>query len=285
MFFNYSVLLVILINLVPALFYQKNNSHSEDQPIVLTYFKIEYNDFGIKSEQLVEEVHDCSKLKVEFDAYDRHFVLQLLCDNKLFTPDSKLNVIEEKGLSQSMLRSSNISVYTGHLQGDVNSYAVATIHNNSFESILHTVNGSYIIEPNQTENGTIIYKCEYIKLDSTVNNITHHYRRIKKLKAEEDLKKKQIELSQSIKRVNKFQNKTTKRTHWKRSFPDSQTCSLHLVADHTFVTAFNGNMKSALAEMIHHAIVADKIFRSTDFNGDGIGEEGTFVLIIPQHTI
>ncbi|XP_070536574.1 disintegrin and metalloproteinase domain-containing protein 10-like isoform X2 [Ptychodera flava] len=52
-----------------------------------------------------------------------------------------------------------------------------------------------------------------------------------------------------------------------------RTCPLYLVADHTFYKDVGGRSSSnALNEMAYHIQEADDVFRATDFNGDGIGD-------------
>lgn len=51
---------------------------------------------------------------------------------------------------------------------------------------------------------------------------------------------------------------------------DINTCTLHIAADHHFYKHVGkGSVDDTIAEMVFHIAGADKIFRSTDFSGDG----------------
>lgn len=51
---------------------------------------------------------------------------------------------------------------------------------------------------------------------------------------------------------------------------DANTCALHIAADHhLFKTFAKESLEDTVAEMVFHIAHADKIFRSTDFSGDG----------------
>lgn len=57
------------------------------------------------------------------------------------------------------------------------------------------------------------------------------------------------------------------------SGPTKQTCHMYLVADHLFFNVIcQGNVEAVVAEMRYHISIADNTFRSTDFNGDGTGD-------------
>ena len=50
-------------------------------------------------------------------------------------------------------------------------------------------------------------------------------------------------------------------------------CSLHLVADHTFYTKVgNEDIMDTISEMVYLVTEANTVFRSTDFDGDGFGD-------------
>lgn len=51
-----------------------------------------------------------------------------------------------------------------------------------------------------------------------------------------------------------------------------RTCHLHVVIDHTFYAAADGDIMQALADVAYHVEESDIVYRATDFNGDGIGE-------------
>ncbi|XP_033098053.1 disintegrin and metalloproteinase domain-containing protein 10-like isoform X2 [Anneissia japonica] len=276
---DYIFLLTVILIHVLASMGKGSNLDQDHQPIILKYFIVEYNE-SIKSEKLIESINGCFKFKVQFDAYDRQFNLQLSCNKKLLTTGSRLNIVGKNGLHYSLLKSSSVWIYTGYMQGDSNSYVHGDLKNNSFEGVLFTANSTYTIEQSYEKSyefTSIIYKSSKMKpsLNST-NNLPDFkvHQKLGKLQAEHNLIEQQRKLGKSTRERVPSPNTTNtmKKTHWKRSFPDSKTCSLHLVADHTFVAAFNGNVKSALTEMIYHAVLADTIFRSTDFNGDGIGD-------------
>lgn len=55
--------------------------------------------------------------------------------------------------------------------------------------------------------------------------------------------------------------------------PTSRACSLHVVADHIFFENIGGSsLSKTISEMRYQVSQADMIFRSTDFNGNGYGD-------------
>nr|XP_006819415.1 PREDICTED: disintegrin and metalloproteinase domain-containing protein 10-like [Saccoglossus kowalevskii] len=67
---------------------------------------------------------------------------------------------------------------------------------------------------------------------------------------------------------------TSKSSRRKRSMPSTVvTCPLYLVADHTFYKHVgDNNAATTLAEMAYYIQEVDNVYRSTDFNGDGVGD-------------
>lgn len=60
----------------------------------------------------------------------------------------------------------------------------------------------------------------------------------------------------------------------------ANTCPVHIAADHHLFKKFGkGSLDDTVAEMVFHIAEADKIFRSTDFDGDnGPGDNIGFTI-------
>ena len=92
--------------------------------------------------------------------------------------------------------------------------------------------------------------------------------------------KKTYSSSHSVSNLMHTTNNKTRRNYRYVSKTTSASCEVHLVADPSFYqTAGNNTVEITLAEMIFHLSKADEIFRSTDFDGNGLPDNIGFVIV------
>ena len=76
----------------------------------------------------------------------------------------------------------------------------------------------------------------------------------------------------------RYQTNTTVKSREKRN-ADYTDCTLHLVADHTFYQDIgNGDVSNTISKMLYLVTEANTVFRSTDFDGDGSGDNVGFFI-------
>ena len=59
---------------------------------------------------------------------------------------------------------------------------------------------------------------------------------------------------------------------------ERKVCEIHAVVDHTFFEAIGHSVDDTLREILYYLIEADNIFRTTDFDGDGYGDNIGFMI-------
>ncbi|XP_067126476.1 disintegrin and metalloproteinase domain-containing protein 10-like [Centruroides vittatus] len=199
-------------------------------------------------------------LTLRFHAFDEYFDILLYVDETLTSSNSLVEIYKYGRILKKSLRDLNdYFIYQGIVRGRNYSKVSGYFYKTFFIGSIDLFQEIYYLEPaflylNDTRYGyqTIIYKesdVKYLKCKSTNEN----------------------------------ENASCKKTHYNfaksstdyrlqnfkvRKIKEKKICGVELIADHTFFKEMGKNYGWTIAEMLYHLKTSDKIFRSTDFDGD-----------------
>ncbi|XP_063770792.1 disintegrin and metalloproteinase domain-containing protein 10-like [Pseudophryne corroboree] len=185
---------------------------------------------------------------LELFAYNRKFELMLRRDKNVFAAD--FEVISENG----PLPMDISFLYTGKLRDENDSFCHGSIINGHFHGSIETTNGTFYIEYEEINNGTVdSYIYHETDIDYTLMKDDNAFEiNLKKYKFLEKMKWKSKE--KSVRRP-------------KRSVDLSRTtCLLHLKADYLFFKRFQ-NLQEAISQIAGYLMSVNAIFEQVNFNG------------------
>ena len=175
--------------------------------------------------------------------------------------------------------SKQLSLFHGaHFQDDVYIQCKIVLTNDGLDGMLRIGNESLIVEPLNKQNWYTryddctgghckrpeVYSCILYRPEDIIDAVSNSYA----------LPKYEI----FSKHYTRNLTNTTVKSRKKRNafYTD---CTLHLVADHTFYQAVgNEDIITTISEILYLVTEANTVFRSTDFDGDGFGDNvGFFV--------
>ncbi|KAK3092596.1 hypothetical protein FSP39_004811 [Pinctada imbricata] len=187
-------------------------------------------------------------------------LLTIVLDGKILPPPDTWKIHDET------------SMYKGHIKGYKDSYAFGRLNGVVFDGIFRVQKKIYYMEPfrkyesdSKAWNRTVIYRhCDiYDNVSRVIDDVGA--RSFPKLQTSDEITDFNVK--------GHLRSKRMKRT----SGVTSSYCSLHVVADHTFYRSVGGNSVSATVYEIKYQVgMSDVIFRGTDFDGDGVGDNVGF---------
>ena len=220
------------------------------------------------------------KSSVIFRAFSKNFSLILIPQlngmfKRVIKTGAKVNVVSEKEKLSFSLEDKLEDLLTGYLF-DEKSYAYGTIHNDTFDGVIHGKDDTYHLEPvgrflgnSSVSRSTVIYRESDVFLSRS-----HEYT------SDEGENERYWS---TIRKTNPntigqlHREKGSRRN--KRSGNITTNCNLHLIADHDFYTNVGlSSIATTTQELVYHITEADIIFRGTDFDGDGDGDNVGFTI-------
>lgn len=236
-----------------------------------------------------ELIHtESTMLHVGFHAFGKKFHVELFSSVQTFgvlPPFAKITVHSDIGVKTTSVKDLNISYFHGHLRNEV-SYAHGSVNGQEFNGIIRTEAESYFVEPSTNYPLAANNKCGFgyhvtykrsdlIHLEELVKDI--RYRELEVDPSKEELQPTAPPLERGSVPV----NKTNRPWKKKRSVLHNNAlyCDLRAVIDHTYFRSIGGsNEIKALQEVVYAISEADHVFRTTDFDGDGLGDNVGFIL-------
>ena len=196
-----------------------------------------------------------------FWSFGSHFNIYLRLQ-PLFHPE--MTVMQKTGRNIDI----HIPVfYTGFNHDAFLSIVHGRFHNNDFKGILRWNNVTIEIDcphANIVKRYVLLCKINAFKFDTSKafdSNIRLNFKNTKWKYVKKRKKKKKY-------------RKYRRQAHNKR-----RSCSVHIVADHLYFKYVGSlNFGSTVEAMTYTVAIADTIFRSTDFDGDGYGDNIGFVI-------
>lgn len=236
-----------------------------------------------------EFIHtESTMIHLAFHAFGKQFHVELFSSVQSFgvlPPFAKITVHSDTGVKTMPAKDLNISYFHGHLRNEVSS-AHGSINGHEFDGIIRTETETYFVEPSSKYPLAVNKKCgsghhiiykrsDLINLEELVKNI--RYRELEVDRSKEQLLPNALPLvTGSVPG-----NKTNRPWKIERSALHNNAlyCELRAVIDHTYFRSIGGsNEIKALQEVVYAISEADHIFRMTDFDGDGLGDNVGFIL-------
>ncbi|XP_023211389.1 disintegrin and metalloproteinase domain-containing protein 10-like [Centruroides sculpturatus] len=209
--------------------------------------------------------------RIKFNAYDKTFKFRLYRENSLFSSAAKIYTYRKNKILRLHLSNlESASIYTG--KNKDGSTVFGYIYRKMFIGRIDTKEQVYFIEPAihysqfGESNKTIIYTGEQVYINSSFRDIKYNCEEINK----ESLLAQNYQLNiyrytKSLKDIS-----TVSREKLTKKGP---SCSLELLADHTYFEFMDKDHERIIAEMLFYAMTAHMIFRRADLNNDGKSNE------------
>ncbi|XP_071164094.1 disintegrin and metalloproteinase domain-containing protein 10-like [Mytilus edulis] len=230
----------------------------------------------------------CEKILI-FSFIRINFVFCLRHDPTVFAEDVIISIKDEISEHKERLKLQNRKqIYKGIVNNDKESFVYGKIDdNNKFDGYFILNQTYYFIEPFSNYNTTDLSELCIIYLINERSSVLHFDTSDANLTSKKNYsnrkmhnRKSNLKFSTPI-RLDNNKFKTKKRS--KRSVR-AKSCTVHLVADHTFYEHVGKQSVGAtVSELVYRLGDADVTFRGTDFNGDGYGDNIGF--LISQITI
>lgn len=243
---------------------------------IRTYVK-KYLNVSINVSDKTKSSYEHVDKMVRFSAYGKDFTLVLHNDRSMLSQNLTVKIGKLVMTGSQFSDSALSSVFSGYILGETSSFVYGKIHKCSFDGILHTKDEELYLEP----------LSKYISdgIDRTFFDKTSIIYRKSDLVDQKSLDrfeegKRCISVNSSSVHSQSGVVKTrTKRSRAKRAAIYSYSCTLHIVVDHTFFINIGHSSRSeTIAEILYLIGSADHIFRSTDFDGDGKGDNVGFMV-------
>ncbi|XP_072020382.1 LOW QUALITY PROTEIN: disintegrin and metalloproteinase domain-containing protein 10-like [Amphiura filiformis] len=251
-----------------------------------------------------------SSLHMSFTAFGRFFKIHMYQYQRPFTSDATLQIVSSEGTirDQSL---QVVHLYQGYIQGDAHSHVHGCIINGTFDGVIKTSDENFFLEPAwyytniSSSYHSVIYKESDVifqfhqhhqgnepfgrpSRDFDHFEKIHHIQHLDHRPFNTPIKDTNIFASPIFNNSKEFFNDTldtdtttehvsnANDTRWKRSVDSGdetvRTCNLYVVIDHTFFEMVGRDLMRALAEVAYHVEESDTVYRGTDFNGDGVGD-------------
>ncbi|XP_033733808.1 disintegrin and metalloproteinase domain-containing protein 10-like [Pecten maximus] len=260
---------------------RKNGTADENIRAYVSEYKTVLLNVSDRFASSVRQEHSYADKIVHFNAYGKDFTLVLQLDRSLLSPD--LNVTMGKSTwSGSQLSTMDLSsVFSGSVLGEKSSFVYGKIDRGTFDGIIQTKDGIFYLEP--------LSKYSPDGMDDSRVSIVYRKVDLMDKKSPDNFKQKEhcrAANSSDIQQPMFLTNVRNKHSRAKRAAIFSYSCTLHIVVDHTFFSRIGQSSRSqTIAEILYLVGSADHIFRSTDFDGDGKGDNvGFIVAAITIHT-
>lgn len=191
-----------------------------------------------------------SSLHLDFVAFQRLFRLRLKRDAAIFSQN--FTVINESGSTTTDLS----HMYSGDLEGEVDSSCHGSVIQGQFEGTIHTPNGTYHVEPIEryssalTEHHSIIYHEDDLALLSRRSREGFCAAEQLKLLGYGPTPSEEAALNRSRRTLD--ETKTT--------------CLLHFHADHLYFKRFK-SVEAVVAQIASYMRAVNDIYDKMDFNG------------------
>lgn len=236
-----------------------------------------------------EFIHtDPPRLRVAFHAFGKQFQVELVSSVQTFgvlSPFAKITVHSDTGVKTTPVNDLNISYFHGHLHNEVSSVH-GSINGQDFDGIIRTEKESYFVEPSSNYPLAVNKKCgnarhiiyrrsDLINLEELVKNI--RYRELEVPPS----KKVFLPSRLPVTRESVSDNKTNRLWKKRRSALHNNAlyCELRAFIDHTYFRNVGSSDEiKTLQEIVYAISEADRVFRTTDFDGDGLGDNVGFIL-------
>ena len=222
-------------------------------------------------------------VELDFDAFNTSFHLKLFPSPRegIVAETLNLTVISSTDKVLRRRHSSEVQYYHGYLPRASAASHGTFLYNAVFDGVFHTAaGGSFYMEPasryfpaHTTKTGrptAVVYKSTDLRFDKTTSP-------------------KMLGLSVSNGRV--FHDTSILSRSFRHSLPRShqrhkrtlskemKICELHTVSDHTFFQRVaRSSISQTITEIVYYITEVDEIFRTTDFDGDGQGDNIGFMV-------
>ncbi|XP_013379515.1 disintegrin and metalloproteinase domain-containing protein 10 [Lingula anatina] len=202
-----------------------------------------------------KRLNEFQVIRLEVKVFEKTYFLRLVINHRIFSGLTVVKIADKQDIRQ--LKLNKAEFYHGFVEGDATSWAYGRLHDGMFD-------------------GSFIYKGEQVYIEKASKYILN----VSKEHSKDYIVYKASDISYDNSHVRlhgvhvprtRFSFSTyTKIQKSKRSTGTENTCSLHLVADHTFFQNIGkGDATTTINEMVYHVTEVDKLFRGSDFNGDG----------------
>ncbi|XP_023237841.1 disintegrin and metalloproteinase domain-containing protein 10-like [Centruroides sculpturatus] len=222
--------------------------------------KIKFNE-NTKARSIREKI----EITVKFQAFRKDFELNLREDNSITSPSSKVFIIGKEIIKLYLKNVEGSSIYEGNVSGAKQSSVNGYLHENGFVGKIHLNNETYYTETASTYLKSAIYKNKLI-IYKEVDILPVRGRSLNGNRPSTNSL-----LDDSVSRKYFNYNKIWESYSVRKSTLNNRkrlTCNLDIMADHTFVDAFDCDRATIIAEILYHVKVADKVFRQLNFNED-----------------
>ncbi|OWF50393.1 disintegrin and metalloproteinase domain-containing protein 10-like [Mizuhopecten yessoensis] len=223
---------------------------------------------------------------IRFNAYEMNFTLVLHHDRSVLSPNLIVTMGRSAWSGGRLSAMGLAAVFSGSVMGEKGSYVYGKLNGGTFDGMVQTKNEILYLEPLSKYSSEIV---------NGSNQICIIY---KKADLVDQNPPDQFKLKENCHTVNStgmqapwvLNSVRKKRSRTRRAATFSHSCSLHVVVDHLFFVGVGQSSRSqTIAEIMYLVGSADHIFRSTDFNGDGKGDNVGFTVtaisIYPNETV
>lgn len=232
----------------------------------------------------IENKHSCDKV-LFISAFEGNFTICLIHYSDMIGADIEINIKEEFSEHSEILEPQNLrQIYKGTVNNNTESFVYGKLSDNKFDGYF-MINAKYYyiepvtnLKPESKSQLCIIYitggrnmKRPKLHFDTTDEDnifplehskwLSHNLKSNRKYSMETEYNK-----------TKHYKNRT------KRSVK-SMSCNVHLVADHMFYEQIGRkSTQETVSELVYRLGDADVIFRATDFNEDGFGDNIGFTI-------
>ncbi|CAH1791913.1 unnamed protein product, partial [Owenia fusiformis] len=217
---------------------------------------------------------------LKFYAFSKSFSASLYPYSKVVSPKAEMRIYREEDVFVETPYCDKL--FEGHLDDDPKSF-INGIVDETFDGVIHAGNESFYIEPakrflmgekNFTDGEVVVYR-ESDVIHPFSNESRRDFEFARRTKVDNDY---------ALLMKAQYKPGSTERKPRRKRFVGNGTesplsCEVHILADHMFYRHVGGgNVANTIAEMIWHITEADIIFRATDFNGNGVGDNVGFTI-------
>ncbi|XP_067125842.1 disintegrin and metalloproteinase domain-containing protein 10-like [Centruroides vittatus] len=231
------------------------------------YYEIIQSKMKFNENTKAKSIREKTAITVKFHAFRKNFELNLREDNSITSPSSKVFIIKDEIIKLYLKNIERSLIYEGNVSGAKLSFVNGYLHENGFIGKIVLNNETYYTENAFTYLKSEIYKNKLI-IYKEVDILPVGGRSLNGSRLSSN---RLLDNSVSMKFFN--YNKIRESYSVRKSTVNNGkrlTCNLEIMADHTFVDAFNCDRATILAEMLYHVKVADKVFRKLKFNDEDV---------------
>ncbi|XP_035671582.1 disintegrin and metalloproteinase domain-containing protein 10-like isoform X1 [Branchiostoma floridae] len=270
------------------------------EPVTYNTTDVHGQVLALKENNDSPENNDVAPVRLDFFAFDRHFKLRLLPGANVLEHGVIANIYSSSGVSSKTVNKDIL--FKGNIEDETESVVHGHIHRGMFSGVVKVTNRTFQVEPAERYQSSrdspssrdfhsVMYDHDDVingsRYDVNVSMNFAFVDHVTRLHTEVITLQPEVfdpQLSHfEDDRDRNFTGPRRKVSVWTKSRsgrslePQMTTCTVHVVADHRFYRVIAGSdAVKAIAEMVLHMEEADRIFRQTDFDEDGNGDNVGF---------